>query len=71
MSLITRNIRASYQSTFSGFCLLGGGGGRGLPYKGLMGMWRWMGSHFQDWIDYNGLAHFRIFGGKTVLHIYG
>ena len=24
-----------------------------LPYKRLMGMCRWMGSHFQDWIDYN------------------
>ena len=36
-----------------------------------MGMCRGMGSHFQDWIDYNGVAPFRIFGGKTVLHIYG
>ena len=44
-------------------------------------MCRWMGSHFQDWIDYNGVAFliellgwghtFCIFGGKTVLHIYG
>ena len=25
-------------------------------------MCRWMGSHFHDWIDYNGVAHFRIFG---------
>ena len=39
-----------------------------------------MGSHFHDWIDYNGVAfsiefntstHFRIFRGETVLHIYG
>jgi len=22
----------------------------------LMGMYRWMGSHFHDWIDYNGVA---------------
>ena len=30
-----------------------GVGGRGvLPYKRLMGM----GSHFHDWIDYNGVA---------------
>ena len=40
------------------------------------------GSHFHDWIDYNrgrifsrvtriGGTHFRIFWGKTVLHIYG
>ena len=38
----------------------GGGGVR--PYKKLMGM----GSHFHDWIDYNGVVHFRIFGGKIV-----
>ena len=37
----------------------------------LMGMWRWMTSYFQGWIDYNGVAYFRIFGGKTVLHSYG
>ena len=31
----------------------GGGGGRAaFPYKRLMGMCRWMGSHFHDWIDY-------------------
>ena len=48
------------------------GGGGALPYKRLMGMCRWMLSHFHDWIDYNGVAfstellqwipHFRIFG---------
>ena len=27
-----------------------------LPYKRLMGMCRKMGSHFNDWIDYNGVA---------------
>ena len=26
-----------------------------LPY-GLKGMCRWMGSHFHDWFDYNGVA---------------
>ena len=30
--------------------------GRVLPYEGLMGMCRWMGLHFHDWIDYNGAA---------------
>ena len=46
-------------------------GGRGLlPYKRLMGVCRWMGLHFHICIDYNGVAHFRIFWGKTVLHIY-
>ena len=54
-----------------------------LPYKRLMEMCSWMRSHFHDWIDYsgvvflieflvkNGVVHFRIFRGKTVLHIYG
>ena len=27
-----------------------------LPYKRLIGMCRWMGSHFHDWSDYNGVA---------------
>ena len=27
-------------------------GGGLLPYKRLMGMCRWMGSHFHKWIDY-------------------
>ena len=44
-------------------------------------MCRWMGSHFHDWIDYNGVTFsiellergrtFSDFLGKTVLHIYG
>ena len=58
-----------------------GGEGGLLPYKRLMGMCRWMGSHFPDWSDYNGVAFlieflewgrtFSDFWGKTVLHIYG
>ena len=51
-------------------------GGRGgvLPYKRLIGMCRWMVSHFHDWSDYNGVAFsiellewghkFSDFGGK-------
>ena len=27
-----------------------------LSHKRLMGMCRWMESHFHDWIDYNGVA---------------
>ena len=27
-----------------------------LSSNNLMGMCRWMGSHFHDWIDYNGVA---------------
>ena len=52
-----------------------------LPYKRLVRMCRWMGSHFHDWSDYNGVAFstellelggtFSDFWCKTVLHIYG
>ena len=31
-------------------------GGGVLPYERLMGMCCWMGSHFNDWIDYNVVA---------------
>ena len=58
----------------------GGGGEVALPYKRLNGMCRWMGSHFHNWIDYNGIAFliellewgrkFSDFGGKRVVHIY-
>ena len=37
-----------------------GWGGEIFPYKRLMGMYRWMGSHFHDWIDYNGVAFTRM-----------
>ena len=30
-----------------------------LPYKRLMGMCRWLGSHFHDWIDYHWGSHFQ------------
>ena len=33
-----------------------GWGGGVLPYKRLLGMCCWMGSHFHDWNDYNGVA---------------
>ena len=52
----------------------GRGGGGLLPYKRLIGMCRWMGSHFYDWSGYNGVAFstvllgwgrkFLDFGGK-------
>ena len=32
------------------------GVGGGLPYKTLMGMCRWMGSHLHDLIDHNGVV---------------
>ena len=34
----------------------GQGWGGVLPSNRLMGMCRWMGSHFHSWIDYNGVA---------------
>ena len=37
------------------------GGGAALPINGLMGMCRWMGSHFHDWPDYNGGRLFKHF----------
>ena len=42
-----------------GICLVGGGkraGRRVLPSKRLMGMCHWIGSHFLDWIGYNGVV---------------
>ena len=52
-------------------------GGGALPSNRLMGMCRWMGSHFHDWIDYNGVAFstellewgriFSGFWGKNIL----
>ena len=34
----------------------GEGGGELLPSKRLMGMCRWMESHFHNWTDYNGVT---------------
>ena len=34
----------------------GRGGGGALPSNRLMGMCRWMGSHFHHWINYSGVA---------------
>ena len=33
-----------------------GGGEWGAYFLRLMGMNGWMGSHFHDWIEYNGVA---------------
>ena len=60
-----------------GLLITQGGGGGLLSYTRLMGMCRWMGSHFQEWVYYNGVA-FSIqllectlsdFFSKTVVHI--
>ena len=59
-----------YNSLSSGVHTRGGV----LPYKSLMGMYHWMGSHFHSWSDYYGVAFliellewsrkFSNFGGK-------
>ena len=47
-----------------------GGWGAGiLPFKRLMGMCRWIGSHFHNWIDYNGIAFSIV--TKMGSHIFG
>ena len=46
------------------------GGGRALPSNRLMEMCRWMGSHFHDCIDYNGVAFSTELLGMG-LHIFG
>ena len=58
-------------------CCPGGGGVR--PHKALIRTCRWMGSHFHNWIDHNGVTFsiellewgriFSDFWGKTVLYI--
>ena len=45
----------------------GGGGGGILSSKRLLGVCRWMGSHFHNWTDYNGVANFRDFWDKKIL----
>ena len=70
--MFPKRFISSYNKTETSIAGVGGGGeGEGLPYKRLMGMCRWMGSPCYDWIDYDRVAHFRIFWGRTVLHILG
>ena len=45
--------------TMSGFChfrIRKDNKGRMYVCLYVMGMWRWMGSYFHDWFDYNGVA---------------
>ena len=49
-------LPSSFLAATSGHYLSREGGRGVLPYRRLMGMYRWMGSHFHDWIDYNGVA---------------
>ena len=45
---------------------LGREGGGGLLLSRLMGMCRWMGSHFHDWQDYYGVVYFQDFGVRKL-----
>ena len=60
------DIDPGRKSEWNGGFAAPGAGGEGAssqdPHKRQMGMCRWMGSHFHDWSDYNGVAHFPIFG---------
>ena len=47
-------------------CIPGGGI---VPFKRLMGMCRGIGSHFHNWIDYNGIAFSIV--TKMGSHIFG
>ena len=73
LALAERDYKNAGVSFFSFFFLSVGTrlGGGVLPYKRLW-MCLWMGSHFHDWIDYNGvtfslelLEWCRTFSGKT------
>ena len=70
-----RTLNVGFPTTLIVLYTRGGGGGGGLPpsYK-LMGIYRWMGSHFHDWIDYNGVAfsfHRVTKLGSLILGIFG
>ena len=41
-----------------------------LPSIGLLEMCCWMGSHFHDWIDHNGVAFSDIFNRVTRMGSY-
>ena len=43
-------------SAFSSVNTKPGEGGGVLPSKRLLGMCRWMGLHFNNWTDYNGVT---------------
>ena len=71
--------RYNVYSCFDKVCPTPEGGGVVLAYKRLMGLCRWMGSHFHDWIGYHGVTFsiellewgrtFSDFWGKAVLNI--
>ena len=38
---------------------------RSFPSNGLLGMCRWMGLHFHNWADYNGVAFSGVYSRLT------
>ena len=48
----TKQISKVYVYTLLSISITGGV----LPSKRLMGMCRWMGPHFHNWTDYNGVT---------------
>ena len=54
-SILSEKREVAFMRYISVFSTQKGGGGV-IPHKRLMGMCRWMGSHFHVWIDYNGVA---------------
>ena len=68
--VLDRNFRKFWLNVSRPWCYWKPPSGDGYFLIRLLGMCRWMGSHFHDWIDYNGR---RIFNGVTrmVSHIFG
>ena len=59
VSTIARNSGRSLKNRVevqNGCLALGPRGGGVIPSKRLLGMCRWMGSHFHNWTDYNGVT---------------
>ena len=49
-------MAAAFNNDFQNSMSCGVPGGGVLPSKRPLGMCRWMGSHFHNWIDYNGVT---------------
>ena len=70
MQLLLRRKRHSAPGVYPG------GGGGVLPSKRLLGMYRWMGLHFHNWTDYNGVTFLACFSrvtrmGSQIFGIFG
>ena len=54
--VLDRNFRKFWLNVSRPWCNWKPPSGDGYFLIRLLGMCRWMGSHFHDWIDYNGVA---------------